>query len=63
VTLAVLLTRVVAVRSVPGRSRRLQAPWPLAEVAAFESCMPTMRTERGLGSCPPGKGTVVDDLH
>jgi hypothetical protein len=56
VTLAVLLlTRVVAVRSIPGCSRRLPAPGLVADVAAFESCMPAMRTERGLCLRPPEK--------
>jgi len=50
---ALLLTRVVVVRSVPG-SRRPPAP-----VAVFESCMLTMRTERGMGLRPPEKGTSV----
>ena len=47
VTPAVLLTRVVVVRSVPCCSpRRPPAPRPpVAEVAAFESCMLTMLTE------------------
>jgi hypothetical protein len=61
VTLAVLLTRVVVVRSVPCCSpRRRPAPGqPVAEVAAFESCMLTMRTERGVGLRSPEKGTGV----
>ena len=61
VTPAVLLTRVVVVRSVPCCSpRRPPAPGPpVAEVAAFESCMLTMRTERGVGLRPPEKGTGV----
>jgi hypothetical protein len=55
VTPALLLTRVVVVRSVVG-SRRAPAT---GVVAAFESCMLTMRTERGVGLRPPEKGTGV----
>jgi hypothetical protein len=38
---------------------------PVAVVAAFESCMLTMRTERSVGLRPPEKGTssVVDYLR
>ena len=43
-------------------SRRPPAP-PVAEVAAFESCMLTMRTERGVGLRPPEKGTGVCWRH
>jgi len=46
-TPALLLTRVVVVRSVPSSRRALLAPAPVAVVAAFESCMLTMQTERG----------------
>src|ERR1700733_8722852 len=60
VTSALLLTRVVVVRSVPCCcSPRRPPPAPPAEVAAFESCMLTMRTERGVGLRPPEKGTGV----
>ena len=61
VTPAVPLTRVVFVRSVPCCSpRRPPAPRPpVAEVAAFESCMLTMCMERGVGLRPPEKGTGV----
>ena len=54
VAAAVLLTRVV-VRSVGSR----RAPLPAPDAAAFESCMLTMRTERGVGLRPPEKGTDV----
>jgi hypothetical protein len=56
---ALLLTRVVVVRSVPGSRRLPPAPAPVAVVAAFESCMLTMRTERGVGLRPPEKGTGI----
>jgi hypothetical protein len=65
---ALLLTRVVVVRSVPGSRRppapapapaRPPLPAPVGLVAAFESCMLTMRTERGVGLRPPEKGTGV----
>lgn len=49
---ALLLTRVV-VRSVGSR----RAPLPAPEAGPFESCMLTMRTERGVGLRPPEKGT------
>jgi hypothetical protein len=55
---ALLLTCVVVVRSVPG-SRRLPVPGPVAVVVGFESCMLTMRTERGVGFGPPEKGTGI----
>ena len=51
---ALLLTRVV-VRSVGSR----RAPLPAPEAGPFESCMLTMRTERGVGLRPPEKGTGV----
>ena len=53
--LLLLLTRVV-VRSVG--SRRAPLPVP-PEARPFESCMLTMRTERGVGLRPPEKGPGV----
>lgn len=65
---ALLLTRVVVVRSVPG-SRRPPAPAParppppapvgVVALVAFESCMPTMRMEHGVGLRPLEKDTGV----
>jgi hypothetical protein len=52
---ALLLTRVI-IRSVAG-SRRAP-PVPVA-VTAFESCMLSMRAERGAGLRPPEKGRGV----
>ena len=57
-TVLVLLTNAVIVRSVPLLCL-LQRPPRVAVVAAFESCLLTMRTERGVGLHwqPSEKGT------
>jgi hypothetical protein len=61
---ALLLTCVVVVRSVPG-SRR--PPVPVAVVAAFESCMLTMRIVRNVvwvcARLRKARVSVVDDLR